>query len=157
MLTEFACKNFKSKEKPYKVSDSGGMFLLIKPDGSKYWRLKYNYAGKENLIALGVYPEISLRDARTKRNEYKRQLKEGIDPVQKKRQEKTELKEDTANTFENIALEWHKHKWKDSLKKDAKLELSRLKRHIFPHLGSIPIKKITAQQLISTIRTMVNY
>ena len=138
----------------YKKFDGGGLFLLIKPDGSKYWRLKYNYAGKEKLLALGVYPEVSLKDARKKRDEYKRQLKEGFDPVQKKRQEKTELKENVANTFENIALEWHKHKWKDSIKKDAKLELSRLKRHIFPYLGSIPIKKITAQQLISTIRNM---
>ena len=154
MLTELECKNFEAKEKNYKKFDGGGMFLLIKPDGSKYWRLKYNYAGKEKLLALGVYPEVSLKDARKKRDEYKRQLKEGFDPVQKKRQEKTELKENVANTFENIALEWHKHKWKDSIKKDAKLELSRLKRHIFPYLGSIPIKKITAQQLISTIRNM---
>ena len=154
MLTELECKNFEAKEKSYKKFDGGGMFLLIKSDGSKYWRLKYNYAGKEKLIALGVYPEVSLKDARKKRDEYKKKLAEGIDPVQDKKQAKHELKENVANTFENIALEWHKHKWKDSVKKDAKLELSRLKRHIFPYLGSIPIKKITAQQLISTIRNM---
>lgn len=154
MLTELECKNFEAKEKNYKKFDGGGMFLLIKSDGSKYWRLKYNYAGKEKLIALGVYPEVSLKDARKKRDEYKKKLAEGIDPVQDKKQAKHELKENVANTFENIALEWHKHKWKDSVKKDAKLELSRLKRHIFPYLGSIPIKKITAQQLISTIRNM---
>ena len=64
MLTELECKNFEAKEKNYKKFDGGGMFLLIKSDGSKYWRLKYNYAGKEKLIALGVYPEVSLKDAR---------------------------------------------------------------------------------------------
>ena len=154
MLTELECKNFEAKEKNYKKFDGGGMFLLIKPDGSKYWRLKYTYVGKEKLLALGVYPEVSLKEARKKHDEYKTKLAEGIDPVQDKKQSKNELKENVANTFENIALEWHKHKWKDSVKKDAKLELSRLKRHIFPYLGSIPIKKITAQQLISTIRNM---
>lgn len=81
------------------------MFLLIKSDGSKYWRLKYNYAGKEKLIALGVYPEVSLKDARKKRDEYKKKLAEGIDPVQDKKQAKHELKENVTNTFENIALE----------------------------------------------------
>ena len=105
-------------------------------------------------VNRGVYPDISLREARTKRDEYKKKLAEGIDPVQDKKQAKHELEENVANTFENIALKWHKHKWKDSVKKDAKLELSRLKRHIFPYLGSIPIKKIAAQQLISTIRNM---
>ena len=70
MLTELACKNFEPQEKSYKKFDGGGMFLLIKPDGSKYWRLKYNYVGKEKLIALGVlYPTVSLKEARIKRDE----------------------------------------------------------------------------------------
>ena len=60
MLTEFACKNFEPQEKSYKKFDGGGMFLLIKPDGKKYWHLKYNYAGKEKLLALGVYPTYSI-------------------------------------------------------------------------------------------------
>ena len=72
MLTELECKNFEEKEKNYKKFDGGGMFLLIKPDGSKYWRLKYTYAGKEKLLALGIYPEVSLKDARKKRDEYKK-------------------------------------------------------------------------------------
>ena len=87
-------------------------------------------------MALGVYPTVSLKEARVKRDECKRKINNGEDPIQLKKQAKYELKENTANTFENIALEWHKHKWKD-----AKLELSRLKRHIFPYLGGLPIKR----------------
>ena len=152
MLTELACKNFEPQEKSYKKFDGGGMFLLIKPDGSKYWRLKYNYAGKEKLIALGVYPTVSLKEARIKRDECKVKISNGEDPVQLKKQAKHELKENVANTFENVTLEWHKKKWGESTSKNAKLELSRLTRNIFPDLGAIPIKKITAQQLINTIR-----
>lgn len=154
MLTELQCKNFQSQKKSYKKFDGGGMFLLINPNGNKYWHLKYKYAGKEKLMSLGVYPGVSLKEARKKRDELKLKISENIDPVQEKRFEKNELKEDVENTFESIALEWHQHKWDDLNKKNAKLELSRLKRHIFPYIGKIPIKKITAHQLINTIRKM---
>lgn len=95
-----------------------------------------------------------MKEARKKRDELKLKISKDIDPVQEKRQAKKELVKNVANTFENIALEWHQHKWKNSQSKDAKLELSRLRRHIFAHLGSLPIKKITAQQLIKTVRLM---
>ncbi len=144
MLTELACKNFGPQEKSYKKFDGGGMFLLIKPDGSKYWRLKYNYAGKEKLMALGVYPAISLKEARAKRDEYKKQIRDGKDPLQNKKQFKNELKEDIANTFKNIALEWYEKKWKGKQGRETQIILSRLKRHIFGDLGSVPMKKITA-------------
>ena len=110
MLTELKCRNFEEKDKSYKKFDGGGMFLLIKPDGKKYWHLKYNYAGKEKLMALGVYPVVSLKEARAKRDECRIKINDGIDPVQHKRQAKNELKENIENTFENIALEWHKKK-----------------------------------------------
>lgn len=154
MLTELQCKNFQPQDKSYKKFDGGGMFLLVKPNGNKYWHLKYKYAGKEKLVSLGVYPAVSLKEARKKRDEVKIKISRNVDPVQEKRIVKNELKENAANTFENIALEWHQHKWKNSQSKDAKLELSRLKRHIFTQLGSLPIKKITAQQLIKTVRIM---
>lgn len=154
MLTELQCKNFQPQDKSYKKFDSGGMFLLIKPNGNKYWHLKYKYAGKEKLMSLGVYPGVSLKEARKKRDELKVKISENVDPIQEKKIIKNELKENAANIFENIALEWHRHKWKNSSSKDSKLELSRLKRHIFPYLGNIPIKNITAQQLIKTIRNM---
>ncbi len=95
MLTELECRNFEAKDKSYKKFDSVGMFLLIKPDGKKYLHLKYNYAGKEKLMALGVYPDISIKDAREKKDECKKKLEDGIDPVQHKRQSKNELKENS--------------------------------------------------------------
>lgn len=128
------------------------MYLLINPNGSKYWRLKYRYGGKEKLAALGVYPEMSLKDARLKRDEYKKKLTEGNDPTQLKKQEKHEIKENLENTFENIALEWHKWRWGEKVTRESKNQLSRLKRHIFPFLGGIPIKNITPSDMICVIR-----
>ena len=126
MLTELQCKNFQPQDKSYKKFDSGGMFLLIKPNGNKYWHLKYKYAGKEKLMSLGVYPGVSLKEARKKRDELKLKISENIDPVQEKKLAKNELKENVENTFENIALEWHEKKWGNSTSKNARLELRRV-------------------------------
>lgn len=152
MLKDIECKNFEPQEKPYKKADSGGLYLLVKPGGGKYWRLKYRYGGKEKLAALGVYPKLSLKEARKKRDEYKLEVEKGTDPTLNKKQKLREIKENIENTFENIALAWHKNKWKDKITKDSKLELSRLKRHIFPDLGKKPIRHITDLELIRTIK-----
>ena len=152
MLTELACRNFKAKDKDYKKFDSGGLFLLIKTNGRKYWHLKYRIAGREKLLALGVYPEISLSEARSKRDIDKRKIKEGIDPIQEKRQTRNVLKKKHDNTFEKVALEWLE-KWSHGRTgRESSIRLSRLKRHIFPHLGNIPIQDIKAEQLISVIK-----
>ena len=152
MLTELACKNSKSKEKSYKKFDGGGLFLLIKPNGRKYWHLKYRIAGREKLLALGVYPEVSLSEAREKKEISKKKIKEGIDPIQEKRQSKNQLKRKHDNTFEKVALEWLE-KWSHGRTgREAEIRLSRLKRHIFSNLGDIPIQDITTDQLIATIK-----
>ncbi len=85
MLTELQCKNFQPQEKSYKKFDGGGMFLLIKPSGNKYWHLKYKYAGKEKLASLGVYPGVSLKEAWRKRDEMKMKISQNTDPVQEKK------------------------------------------------------------------------
>lgn len=79
-LTDPACKNAKPKEKPFKLADDKGLFLLVNPNGSKYFRLKYRFDGKEKMLALGVYPETSLRQARDKRSDAREKLAAGIDP-----------------------------------------------------------------------------
>src|ERR1700693_1157475 len=79
-LTDVAVRNAKPKKKAYKVSDSGGLYLFVQPSGAKYWRWKYRYAGREKLLAVGVYPAIKLADARTRRDAARRQLLDGIDP-----------------------------------------------------------------------------
>jgi len=95
----------KPKDKPYKLADGGGLYLLIKPNGGKYWRLKYRVAGKEKLLALGVYPDVTLADARAKREEAKRGIAGGIDPMEAKREEKIAREIQLNNTFKDIALE----------------------------------------------------
>jgi hypothetical protein len=105
----------KPKDKPYKLADGGGLYLLVKPNGGKYWRLKYRVAGKEKLLALGVYPEVTLADARAKRDEAKRGIAGGIDPMEAKREEKIARETQLNNTFKDIALEWHSSKLKNGL------------------------------------------
>ncbi len=83
---------------------------MVNPNGSRYWRLKYRIAGKEKLLALGVYPEISLAEARTKRNDARKKLSDGNDPIEEKRAEKAARAFAVNNSFESIAVEWHEHK-----------------------------------------------
>lgn len=156
-LTELQCKNFQSQNKSYKKFDGGGMFLLVTANGKKYWRLKYKYGDKEKLISLGVYPTVSLKEARQRRDEFKLKLANNIDPSLERRKIKQKLIEHANNSFKNIALEWYNHKrGENTLTKDAKLELSRLNRHVFPYIGDIPIKDITAQDIIHISRIMEN-
>src|SRR6185312_12443761 len=102
MLTDTAVRNAKPREKPYKLSDSGALYLLVSPNGSRLWRFKYRIAGKEKLLALGAYPEIPLKQARDRRDEARQQLANGIDPGVKRQVEKAAEGE----TFEAIAREW---------------------------------------------------
>ncbi len=88
MLTDTTCKNAKAKDKPYKLADEKGMFLLVNPNSSKYFRLKYRIGGKEKLLALGVYPETSLKQARDKRDDARSQLADGIDPSEIRKTDK---------------------------------------------------------------------
>lgn len=148
MLKSSECKNFKPREKPYKKSDSGGMYLLINPNGSKYWRLKYRYKGKEKKIALGVYPKVSLKEARRKREEYKLEIEKGIDPTFERKCKKQGKQE---ASFKSIALAWYKWHWRGIETKEARNTLSRLKRHVFAFLGEIAINEITPQDLINVI------
>jgi len=99
-LTNTAVKNAKPKEKNYKLFDGGGLFLLVTKKGSKYWRMKYRFAGKEKLLAIGIYPAVSLKQAREKRDEAKQLLSEGIDPSNRRKLEKAGYKE---NTFKAVA------------------------------------------------------
>jgi len=96
-LTDTAIRKAKSKFKQYKVSDAGGLYLLIKPDGARYWRVKYRHGGKERLLALGVYPHVSLAEARSERDDAKRLLKQGLDPVTARKQHRRATEVATAN------------------------------------------------------------
>ena len=150
MLTDRAIRALRAREKPYKRSDEKGLYLLINPTGSKYWRLKYRYASKEKVLALGVYPDVTLAEARDGRDDARRLLKAGEDPVAAGRRKKREKESAEANTFEVIAREWAgKQRWIPS---HTARVLRSLEQDIFPDLGAEPISTITAQDLLAVLR-----
>jgi integrase len=151
-LTDMQPRTAKPKAKPYKLTDGGGLYLLIKPDGAKYWRMGYRVAGTERLLAFGKYPEVSLAEARNKRAAARKLLNDGIDPSQHKK-DNDRLKNDAyANTFEKLAREWHTNKlatWRETTARDT---LRRLEIDIFPEIGPMPIASITHRDMISALR-----
>ena len=106
-LTDTAIRNAKPADKPIKLFDGGGLFLHVTPAGQRYWRLKYRFAGKEKLLAIGVYPEVGLKEARDRREDAKRLLGEGVDPSVERKVRKVATVERAANSFEAVAREWH--------------------------------------------------
>jgi integrase len=152
MLSDAACKNAKPKEKIYAITDGNGLYLEVHPSGSKYWRMKYRYGDKQKRIAFGVYPEVSLKEARVKKDAARKILKNGEDPGVVRKKEKIEFREDIVNTFENIAREWFEKKKTVITENYGRDIISRLKNNIFPYLGGMPIKKITAKELLAVIR-----
>ena len=151
-LSDAAVRNAKAKAKSYKMSDGDGLFLLVMPSGSKYWRLKYFFANKEKLLALGVYPEVTLTDARERRLQARKLLAAGKDPGETKKEAKRLIVEKHENTFEVVAREWHQNRQAKWTPLYAKKTLSRLEAHVFVRLGTRPIADITPQELLSAMR-----
>ncbi len=139
-LTNTAIRKTKPREKQYKLSDEKGMYLLVNRAG-KYFRFDYRFGGKRKTLALGVYPDVTLKEAREKCDEARRLVSNNVDPVQVRKAAKTLNAEHTANNFEAIAREWHNlhsTKWADS---HAKKIIRRLELYIFPWLGGYPTKR----------------
>jgi len=116
-LTDMMARNAKPREKAYKLSDSKGLYLQVEPSGSKLWRLKYRFNGKEKRLAFGIYPDVTLARARERQIEARRVLDEGIDPGELKKQAKRAAAVADANTFEAVAREWflkHSNGWAES-------------------------------------------
>lgn len=153
-LTARQVDTSKPKDKPYKLSDGGGLYLLVNPNGSRYWRLKYRIAGKEKLLALGVYPDITLADARQKRADAKKVLATGGDPGQEKQEEKQAKEQAVANSFERLAMEWHSHKSTSWSEGYAEHLLMYLKKDIFPFIGQKAITDISQVEMLNVLRKM---
>jgi len=153
-LTATAVKQAKPKAKPYKLADGGGLYLHVKTAG-KYWRYKYRFAGKEKLLALGTYPDISLADARKLHQAARENLADGIDPSSHKKTKKSADQSSSANSFEAVALEWSKTR---SKKADSteKRQRALLEKDLFPFIGSRPIADIDAPELLKTLRKIEN-
>ncbi|MEC5218586.1 integrase [Actimicrobium sp. GrIS 1.19] len=151
-LTDIAPRNAKAKDKPYKLTDGGGLYLLVNPDGARYWRMDYRFGDARKTLALGKYPDVSLADARARRTAARKSLAEGIDPGQVKKDEKRIAGEFAAQTFEKLARDWHTNKlasWHPTTAKDT---IRRLEADIFPQIGALPIADITHQQMIAALR-----
>ncbi|MEQ9889584.1 tyrosine-type recombinase/integrase [Pectobacterium zantedeschiae] len=144
----------KPKDKPYKMADGGGLYLLVKTNGSRYWRLKYRIDGKEKLLALGVYPDVSLADARAKRDEARKGIAGGIDPLEVKKEQKIEREAQVKNTFQEIALEWHNMKVKKWSAEYASDILEAFNKDVFPFIGQRPIADIKPLELLNVLKKM---
>ena len=157
-LTDIAIRNLRGKPgegdkaKPYKVSDSGGLYILVQPDGSRYWRLAYRFSGKQKTLALGVYPSVTLLEARKKRDAAKEQIKQGIDPSHSRKLEKLAAQVAAANSFESVAREWHENQLERWTPEHAGRTIRRLERDAFSVIGARPIAEIEAPELLIMLR-----
>ena len=151
-LTDVKVKNAKKGERQVKLSDSEGMYLLVTPAGGKCWRLKYRFGGKEKTLAIGTYPEISLAEARVRRDEARKLLANDVDPGEAKKAKKAAGLEAGANSFEVVAREWHSKfapTWSDS---HAYWVLRRLEQYVFPAIGGRPISELKAFDVLKVLR-----
>lgn len=149
-LTDKEIRTAKPKAKQYKMFDGQGLFLLVKPSGSKGWRLKYRYFGREKQLSLGPYPTVSLADAREKRETALKQLDKGLDPSLAKKAEKLAKEELLANTFQKLAEEWYGQQ--DTLAETTKYLLwRRLKLDVFPVIGKIPVSELTPRLILEGV------
>jgi integrase len=154
-LNDRKCKESLSNGKIQKLADGAGLYLEISPSGSKkYWRLKYRYATKEKRLALGVYPQVTLAEARKKREDARKLLEEGIDPSLEKKIQKQKIFEKSENSFESIAREWHAKQEKKLTPDYWKNKLHRLEQDVFPKIGNFPIADLKSQQVLKAIQAI---
>jgi integrase len=151
-LTDKAIRGATHGEKPKRLFDGGGLYLELAPNGGKWWRLKYRFASKEKRLSLGVYPTISLKDARDRRDDAKRQLANGIDPGLQRKATKLATLDRAGNTFEAVAREWYESFSKNWAKSHANKILKRLEQNVFPWVGGNPIADLRAQDLLPVFR-----
>lgn len=154
MLTTTACNNASCPpDKPRaRLSDAGGLYLEVSASGSKRWFLKYRFDGKEKRLALGSFPEVTLKAAREGRDNAKRVLSTGADPVQNKKAEKLARRVSAATTFESVAREYHATKAPDWSNSHGKQWLRCCEKDLFPWIGSLPLRDITAPLLLEALR-----
>lgn len=151
-LTDTALKTAKPQEKLYRLSDSGGLYIEVAPSGGKWWRLKYRFDGKEKRLSLGTYPEVSLKDARVRRDEARKLVAAGVDPSAHRQATKAAREAENANTFEVVAREWFGKQSTTWAPSHAEKVMARLENDLFPYLGKRPIAAITAPELLTVLR-----
>lgn len=151
-LTDVQIRTAKPSEKPYKLSDSGGLYLEVAPSGGKWWRYKYRFDKKEKRLSLGTYPDTGLKEARGKHQEARRLLAEGIDPSERRKAEKSSREGSVANSFEVVAREWIASHMANKAESHKNKVLRRFELYLFPWIGSKPISEITAPEVLAAIK-----
>ena len=156
MLTASDVANAKPQTKPYKLADERGLFLLVLPAGGKYWRLKYRKPDTrtENALALGVFPDVSLRQARERREQARKLLADGVDPGAQRQADKAKRQAAAANTFEVIAREFIERRLTEKSAVHRSNVQRRLERDVFPYLGRRPVSAITAPEILAVVRKL---
>ena len=152
MFTDALVRAAKPKKKEYKLAAGEGLYLLVRPSGRKFWKLKFRYAGKEQKLSLGAYPVVSLREARVAVKEAKSLIQMGINPSEQKRLDKYALRASEANSFRTISEEWIVTHIEDKSPSHRRRTLATLDRHLFPILGNRPFSEITAPELLAVLR-----
>jgi integrase len=153
-LTDTAIKKAKPSEKPFKLSDSRGLFLLVNPTGSKLWRWKYRFLGKEKVMTLGAYPDVSLAQARDGVDRARKILATGQDPMAIRKADKVATRTSAENSFETVARLWWEH-WKPPLSEQhAGQVMRRFEADVFPHIGGRPVSEIQAPELVAMLKVI---
>ncbi len=153
-LTDTEIRRSRPGDKQYRLTDGRGLFLLVTPTGGRLWRWKYRFEGKEKLMALGQYPEISLAEVRNRHAEARRLLASGVDPMATRKTEKAAKREAGANSFRAIASLWLEHWRADKSPRHADTTQRRLEANVFPLLGARPISQIEPPELVTMVKTI---
>lgn len=151
-LNDMQIRRAKPEDKPYTLGDGQGLSLLIEPNGSKSWRFRYRYAGKPKMISLGVYPTITLADARSRRDDARKLVAEGKNPSEVRKEQKIALQTESESAFEKIATEWHQMKsvkWSAGYASDI---MEAFQNDIFPYVGARPVGEIKPLELLNVLR-----
>ncbi len=151
-LTDTALRTFKPSDKVYRRSDEKGLYIEVNPNGSRYWRHKYRFYGKEKRMSYGVYPEVSLKEARARRDTSRKLLADGIDPSEHKKQGKLDRESALSNTFQAISLEWYEKQLVTWSAATAKKRLAMLQNDLFPWLGKRPTDEISSLEMLQSLR-----
>ena len=150
-LSDTAIKKAKATDKPYKLADGNGLYLLVNLAG-KYWRMDYRFGGKRKTLALGVYPDVSLARARGKLTDARQQIAEGIDPSTARKHKKQADMAASINSFEAVAREWHTSTSRKWAKVTADKAITHLQAYVFPEIGFLPVASVKASQLLAMLR-----
>ena len=148
MLSDAKVRTAAPGPKPYKLFDRDGLYVIVQPNGRRWWRLNYRFAGKAKTLSMGTYPEVSLKQARARVVEARRQIADGVNPSDLRKREKLRLADD----FESVAREWHAKKSTTWTEGNAAHVIRRLENWAFPWIGGRPVAELSAQDVLGVLR-----